>query len=164
MCGRSRVPVGCGVSCDGTWQKRGFSSLNGCVTAISMEIGKGLDVEVLSPSCKQCQDHDHLDKNSDEYRAWQADDNTSKANYTGSAPTMKPKGTDQMFKCSIDRHNFRYITFYGDGDSKSYTKVKDTYAKDGFPITKKECIRHVQKRVGTAMRKLKKENIGHGGK
>ena len=26
-------PVNCGVSCDGTWQKRGFSSRTGCVTA-----------------------------------------------------------------------------------------------------------------------------------
>ena len=28
------------ISCDSTWQRRGFSSLNGCVTAISMETGK----------------------------------------------------------------------------------------------------------------------------
>lgn len=28
--------VQCGVSCDGTWQRRVFSSLNGCVTPISM--------------------------------------------------------------------------------------------------------------------------------
>ena len=26
-------PVNCAVSCDGTWQKRGFSSRTGCVTA-----------------------------------------------------------------------------------------------------------------------------------
>jgi hypothetical protein len=28
------------VSFDGTWQRRGFTSLNGCVTVISMENGK----------------------------------------------------------------------------------------------------------------------------
>ena len=38
----------CGISCDDTWQRRGFSSLNGCVTAISMDTGKVVDVEVLS--------------------------------------------------------------------------------------------------------------------
>ena len=32
------------VSCDGTWQRRGFSFLNGCVTAISMDTVKILDV------------------------------------------------------------------------------------------------------------------------
>jgi hypothetical protein len=26
----------CGVSCDGTWKRRGYSSLNGRVTTISM--------------------------------------------------------------------------------------------------------------------------------
>ena len=36
--------VKCGVSCDGTWQRRGFSFLDGCVTAISMDTGKILDV------------------------------------------------------------------------------------------------------------------------
>ena len=35
------------VSCDGTWQKRGFSSLHGWVTVISMETGKVLDIEPL---------------------------------------------------------------------------------------------------------------------
>ena len=28
------------VSCDGTWQKRGYSSLNGIVTVVSVETGK----------------------------------------------------------------------------------------------------------------------------
>ena len=41
-------PVNCGVSCDGTWQKRGFSSRNGCVTAISIDTEKVLDVDTLS--------------------------------------------------------------------------------------------------------------------
>ena len=30
-----------------TWQRRGFCSLNGCVTAISMDTGKILEVEPL---------------------------------------------------------------------------------------------------------------------
>ena len=38
----------CGVSCDGTWQRRGHSSMNGCVTTLSIDTGKCLDVEVLS--------------------------------------------------------------------------------------------------------------------
>ena len=44
--------VDCGISCDGTWQKRGFSSRNGCVTAICVDTGKVLDVEALSQACK----------------------------------------------------------------------------------------------------------------
>lgn len=33
-----------------------------------------------------------------------------------------------------------------------------------FEVVKQECIGHVQKRVGTALRKLKKDNPGLGGK
>jgi hypothetical protein len=43
----------CGISCDGTW-RRGFSSINGCITTISMNTGKFVDVEVLSKFCKLC--------------------------------------------------------------------------------------------------------------
>ena len=32
------------VSCDGRWQKRGYSSLNGAVTVISIDNGKILDM------------------------------------------------------------------------------------------------------------------------
>ena len=39
--------VNCPGSCDGTWQKRGFSSQNGCVAVISIDTGKGLDVEAM---------------------------------------------------------------------------------------------------------------------
>ena len=34
------------VSCDGIWQRRGFSSLNGAVFVIGFETGKVLDYEV----------------------------------------------------------------------------------------------------------------------
>ena len=50
----------CAVSCDGTWQRRGFSFSNGCVTAISMDTGKVLDVEPLSKVCKKCREHAYL--------------------------------------------------------------------------------------------------------
>ena len=42
------------VSFDGTWQKRGYASLNGVVTAMSSQ-GKCLDVEIMSKKCKACQ-------------------------------------------------------------------------------------------------------------
>ena len=42
------------VSCDGSWQRRGCSSLNGVVTAISMANGKVLDIEPVSRACKAC--------------------------------------------------------------------------------------------------------------
>ena len=49
--------VDAGVSCDGSWQRRGFSSLNGVVTAISIDTGKILDTKPSSRTCKVCRLH-----------------------------------------------------------------------------------------------------------
>ncbi|GFV76095.1 uncharacterized protein TNCV_4671841 [Trichonephila clavipes] len=38
----------CGVSVDGTWQRRGHSSLNDCVAVLSIDTGKVVDLEVMS--------------------------------------------------------------------------------------------------------------------
>jgi hypothetical protein len=73
------IPVDCGISCDGSWQRRGHSSLNGCVTIISMETGKVLDVEALTSHCKECKYYEKLDKNSKEYREWKANHTKCKA-------------------------------------------------------------------------------------
>ena len=66
-------PAHCGVSCDGTWQRRVHSLLNGCVTVISMDTGKVLDVEALSTHCKE------MNKNSITYLKWQAEHKNCKA-------------------------------------------------------------------------------------
>ncbi|GFV17324.1 uncharacterized protein TNCV_148001 [Trichonephila clavipes] len=44
----------CGMSVDGTWQRRGYSSMNGCVSVISIDSGKMLDVEFMSKVCRLC--------------------------------------------------------------------------------------------------------------
>eukprot|EP00795_Rhopilema_esculentum_P007335 gene7335-13066_t len=49
--------VNCGVSVDGTWQKPGYASLNGCVAALSIDTGKVLNVAAMSRYCKDCQKH-----------------------------------------------------------------------------------------------------------
>ena len=42
------------VSFDGTWAKRGFTSLTGVVFAISVDSGEVLDYTVLSKACQKC--------------------------------------------------------------------------------------------------------------
>ena len=46
------------VSCDGSWQKRGYSSLNGVIMVISMDNGKILDIEPMARTCKSCLLHE----------------------------------------------------------------------------------------------------------
>ena len=46
--------VNTSVSFDGTWQKRGFASLNGAVVPISIDTGRILDLDVMSQYCQAC--------------------------------------------------------------------------------------------------------------
>jgi len=41
----------CGISVDGTLKRRRYMSLNGCVSAISINTGKILDVEMMTQYC-----------------------------------------------------------------------------------------------------------------
>ena len=54
----------CGVSVDGCWQKRGYVSFNACITTISTDTGKTVDVEPMPRHCKECEFYNKLDKNS----------------------------------------------------------------------------------------------------
>lgn len=139
----------CGVSVDGTWQRRGYMSLNGCVSAISIDTGKVLDFEVLTQYCKTCEmnitSSDHIC-----------------ANYKGSSGNMEAVGAFRIFERSLIKRDLQYIEYYGDGDSKAFMQVKDIYGEN--TVTKLECIGHIQKRVGSRLRKLKKNTKGLGGK
>ena len=42
------------ISTDGSWQRRGFSSLNGLVTVIANDIGKCIDYRVKTKNCHVC--------------------------------------------------------------------------------------------------------------
>ena len=46
--------VDAAVSFDGTWAKRGFTSLPGVVFLLSVDTGEVLDYHVLSKSCQRC--------------------------------------------------------------------------------------------------------------
>lgn len=149
--------INTGVSMDGAWQRRGYASHNGVVTAISIKSGKVLDTEPMSKYCRICQTNGNF-KTLERKKA----PHVCKANYTGSAPSMEPEGAKRMFGRSIQKHRLRYSDYYGDGDSKSHIAVENIY--DGIKVMKKECIGHVQKRVGNRLRKLKLKVKGLGGR
>lgn len=152
----------CGVSVDGSWHRRGYSSLNGVVTALSIDTGEVLDVEVMTKHCAGCKKWSRKDKSSIEYANWIASHQCS-INFNGSSTLMESVGAGRIFERSVMVRGLQYVDFYGDGDSKSHAAVclLDPYGKE---IRKKECIGHYQKRLGTALRKLKKSVKGIGGK
>ena len=151
-----------GVSVDGTWQRKGYSSMNGVITAISVDNGKVLDTAILTKNCKACVRMRSAEPET--YQAWyEKHQSDCSLNHEGSSPAMETAGAKKMFEASVENHNLYYTSFYGDGDSKAYPAVKDVYGPEK-PVTKYECIGHYQKRVGTRMRKLKKNTKGLGGR
>ncbi|GFT93240.1 uncharacterized protein TNCV_2220061 [Trichonephila clavipes] len=139
---------------DGTWEKRGYSSHNGCVSCISIDTGKILDIEIMSHFCRICS------------KKAKVPDATSNAhvccNHMGSASSMETVGAYRIFERSENHRKLQYTDYYGDGDSKAYESVKNMYAPNR--VNKLECIGHVQKRFGSHLRKLKKSVKGLGGK
>ncbi|GFY28364.1 CCHC-type domain-containing protein [Trichonephila clavipes] len=147
----------CGVSVDGTWQRRGHSSLNGCVAVLSIDTGKVLDLEVMSKWCRNCNTSKSSEKKSKHIKKHQCS-----CNHQGSAGSMEPVGAYRLFERSRETRKLQYVEFYGDGDSKSHLAVKDIYGIDS--VRKYECIGHIQKRVGSKLRIIKTKEKGLGGK
>ena len=142
----------CQVAIDGTWQKRGFASLNGVVIATSCE-GKVIDYQVLSKNCKSCQIWSSK-KGTPEYDSWK-EEHQCKVNHTKSAGAMEAVGAVNIFCESIEKYKLRYLKYIGDGDTESFVKVVQTRPYGDLLPIKLECVGHVQKRLGARLRKLR---------
>ncbi|KAF8773537.1 hypothetical protein HNY73_016192 [Argiope bruennichi] len=76
------------VALDGTWQKRGHSSMNGVITATSLDTGKVIDFECLSKYCFTCK---NISSNCE----------NCQKNYEGSSGGMEEKGAMKIFQRSV---------------------------------------------------------------
>ena len=79
--------IDCGISIDGTWQRRGYSSLNGVVAGLSHENKKVIDVISLFKFCKKCEVHKRI-KNSIDFEYWKTTQ-TCQNNHFGSAGSIE---------------------------------------------------------------------------
>ena len=78
---------------------------------------------------------------------------------------METVGVRKILSRSQERNKLQYTAeYFGDADSKGFSEVQDVCSRENAEVAKKECVGHVQKQVGSALRKLKKENKGLGGK
>lgn len=160
--GDNALPVA--ISIDGTWHRRGYSSKYGVVVAILVDTGEVVDVEVLSKHCFECKKHQNDDKESGLYKNWQeAHKSRCQINYDGSSGGMEGAGALAIFKRSIDQRQLKYTTFVGDGDSDTFKVVKEGMNEmygTRYQVTKEECIGHIQKRMGNAIRRYVKDMKG----
>ena len=70
---------------------------------------------------------------------------------------MEVNGAKRIFSRSIEKHGLRYTQYLGDGDSKSFSSVKNIYSN--AEVEKLECVGHIQKRVGNRLRELEKKTL-----
>lgn len=136
---------------DGSWQKRGHTSLNGVFTVTSMDTGKVLDCVCLS---KYCSCSSKLKNSGGKKHS----ENCSK-NYDGSSGGMEVAAATQVFQRSLSR-GVRYIKYLGDGDSNAFSAVVQSKPYGDLVISKLECVGHVQKRMGSRLRRLKNKMRG----
>ena len=114
--------------------------------------GLPLDYKVLSIFCFKCKSEEGKDVNEE----WMAKhkENCPK-NFDGSAGAMEVECAKILWSRSVDKCNVRYTTILCDGDSKAFDAVTDlnVYGPANL-IQKEDCINHVSKTMGTALRNL----------
>lgn len=154
-----------GVPGDGTWQKRGYTSAFGVCSLIGVHSNKVLDVNIKSAYCKTCEVWSKHD-GTEEYNEWKNEhEKVCPVNHEGSSGKMKVDAITEMFHRSEKRYGVRYVNYIGDGDSKTFKGVIESKPySEKVTINKKECIGHIQKRMGARLRKCKKDNKGIGGR
>ncbi|GFU85673.1 uncharacterized protein TNCV_5126821 [Trichonephila clavipes] len=79
--------------------------LNGCVSVISIDTGKILDLEVMTQYCKMCELNVKCEL---------------VTNYKGSSGNMEAVGAFRIFERSLIKRDLQYTEYYGDGDSKGF--------------------------------------------
>ncbi|XP_011685002.1 PREDICTED: uncharacterized protein LOC105448233 [Wasmannia auropunctata] len=147
------------VSGDGSWSKRGFSSMFGVVTLIGHYTSKVLDTLVKCTFCNMCITN-KKQMTEIEFETWFSEhEENCKANHKRSAGAMEVHGMLEMFARAETLHDAQYKTYIGDGDSKTFKALLQQEQQ----VEKKECINHVQKRMGLRLRKVKKTNKKIGG-
>lgn len=151
------------VTCGGTWMRRGHSSLYGVFVCILWRTGRVVDVHVSGKFCLECalwSDKKESGSITEEaYVAWKSR-HACMVNTTASAPGMKKAAATILWARSVDTLSLMYTTYIGDGDSKGFSAVVASDPYDGEPIVKEECVGHVQKRIGSNLRELKRNLKG----
>ena len=140
------------ISIDGSWQKRyGHNSLLGIVFAISIDTGEVLDY-VVKPFFAI-----HV-----KIRILQQNGKMNMLlfvvlNMKVVRDRWKKKGLSQCFYVPSKKHAIKYTTFVGDGDTSPFAAVTEALSKefDDYTVVKEDCIGHIQKRMGSALRTYK---------
>ncbi|XP_018367448.1 PREDICTED: uncharacterized protein LOC108763974 [Trachymyrmex cornetzi] len=70
----------------------------------------------------------------------------------------------EMFLRSNELHGVKYEYYIGDGDTKTFKSIQNLAPYGDLVVKKKECVGHVQKRMGSRLRAVKENTKGLDGK
>nr|XP_042896708.1 uncharacterized protein LOC122269121 [Parasteatoda tepidariorum] len=148
------------VSFDGSWHKRGHTSLYGLGVVIDVLTGLAVDFEISSKYCSQCTAAKRdLGNDSAEFSIWyNGHKSECSKNFSGSSGSMEMVLAGILWSRSVKNCGFRYLNIVSDGDSRTYQHLVELkpYGED-VQIVKEECLNHVSKRLGTGLRNKVKE-------
>lgn len=152
-------PGNIAVSFDGTWLTRGHLSHICVGTVIEIFSGYVLDFQVLSNFCLGCE----LGPKDDdpEYSEWRVRHKCQK-NTSSKPGQMEVEAAKILFGRSLEKHGLRYTTMLCDGDSRAFNSLQEEKVYGYIAISKEDCVNHVHKRMGAALRNLLQKNKGEG--
>ncbi|GFX84806.1 uncharacterized protein TNCV_125741 [Trichonephila clavipes] len=154
LLGTSNGVIDITVSYDGTWQKRGHSSMYGIGIVIDILTGLIVDYEILSKYCSECTTAKRdLGENSAEYSIWcKSHQEECSENYVGSSNATEIKAVEILWKRFIKNCGMRYVSILSDGDAKTYQHLSslNVYG-ECKTILKEECINRMAKRLSSGL-------------
>ena len=159
------------VSFDGSWMTRGHKSAYGIGCVIDTVTGLCVDLAVFSLYCQCCSYARRRfgGRETQDFKDWfETHSNECNRNFDGTSGGMEAAAAEMLWERSVERHRFRYTTIVSDGDAKTFKHLCDRRVYGDVELKKEECINHVAKRLGTALRKLgssgKKAGVVLGGR
>ncbi|KAM7293084.1 hypothetical protein ISCGN_026214 [Ixodes scapularis] len=159
-------PVGnIDVIFDGSWMTRGRSSHIGVGCIVELCSGLVLDHVVYSNLCLGCALGPEPEE--ERYGDWYAAHECQR-NIDCNSGRMEVEAALTMFQRSLAKHGLRYTTVRSDGDSRTFHALTEAKVYGFVEVEKKDCVNHVHKRMGAALRnpleKKKAQGEALGGK
>ena len=147
------------MSYGGSWLTRVHTALIGVGCVIDVLTGLVLDAHVMSSHCQACENKKTVQKeDNDKFAVWERQHLGSgecDRNFFGTAGMIEVHASKIMWARGVMKHNMRYTIVVSEGDSKSFNAVIEMHPYGPLCIIEKEdCINHVCKRLGTALRNL----------
>ena len=123
----------------------------GIVTAMSTVSGKAIDT-----LCKECTVWRNKEGTQQFEDWWEDHQHLCQANHLGSSGSMDASGLLATFQRSVEQYTMRYTEFLRDDDSKAHKLIVEEAVYGEKQVSKLESVGHVQKRLGSGLRSLKK--------